>query len=64
MPLTAGVFSITPALHLVINGDDFTKFTSPTKQHDVKLWGGATISWSKALGEAPPEDETTGETKE
>jgi hypothetical protein len=59
VPLTAGVFSITPALHLVINGDDFTKFTSPTKEHDVKLWGGATISWSKALGEVPEEEETT-----
>ena len=63
VPLTAGAFSITPAMHLVINGDEFTKFTSPAKTHDVKFWGGATISWSKALGEAPPE-ETTGETKE
>ena len=31
MPITAGIFSITPALHVVINGDDVTKFTSPTK---------------------------------
>ena len=58
VPFTAGVFSITPALHLVVNGDDFTKFTSPTDESDVKLWGGATISWSKDLGEAP-EEETT-----
>ena len=60
LPLTAGVLSITPALHLVINGDDFTKFTSPTKTHDVKLWGGATISWSKEYG-AAAEEETTEE---
>jgi hypothetical protein len=56
VPLTAGVFSITPAAHFVINGDEFTKVTSPTKTHDVKFWGGVTISWSKALGEAPPEE--------
>jgi hypothetical protein len=57
VPLTAGVFSITPAAHVVINSDDFTKIASPTKTHDVKFWGGVTISWSKALGEAPPEEE-------
>ena len=28
----AGVFSITPALHVVINGDDVTKFTSPDQR--------------------------------
>ncbi|HEY7635199.1 MAG TPA: hypothetical protein VH763_06625 [Gemmatimonadales bacterium] len=56
VPLTAGAFSITPAAHLVINSDDFTKFTSPSEEHDVKFWGGVTISWSKALGEAPPEE--------
>ena len=27
LPLTAGVFSITPSLHFVINGDDLTKIT-------------------------------------
>jgi hypothetical protein len=56
VPLTAGAFSITPAAHVVINSDDFTKITSPTETHDVKFWGGVTISWSKALGEAPPEE--------
>lgn len=56
VPLTAGALSITPAIHLVINGDEFTKITSPTKTHDVKVWGGATISWSKALGEEPAEE--------
>jgi hypothetical protein len=58
VPLTAGVFSITPALHFVINGDENTKFTSPTKTHDVKLWGGATISWSKSYGAAAEEEST------
>jgi len=56
VPFTAGAFSITPAAHVVINSDDFTKITSPTETHDVKFWGGVTISWSKALGEAPPEE--------
>ena len=50
LPLSAGVFSITPVLHLVINGDDFSKFTSPTDESDVKLWGGVSVSWSRALG--------------
>jgi uncharacterized protein (TIGR02001 family) len=58
LPLTAGVFSITPAFHVVVNGDDFTKITSPTKTHDVKFWGGATISWSKSYGEAAEEEGT------
>jgi hypothetical protein len=51
VPFTAGAFSINPALHLVINGDDGVKLTSPTNESDVKLWGGATISWSKDYGE-------------
>ena len=56
VPLTAGVLSITPVLHLVINGDDFTKFTSPTDESDAKLWGGVTVSWSKDYGEAAEEE--------
>jgi hypothetical protein len=55
VPFTAGVFSITPVLHVVINGDDFTKFTSPTDESDVKLWGGVSLSWSRVLGEEPEE---------
>jgi uncharacterized protein (TIGR02001 family) len=56
LPLTAGIFSITPALHVVINGDDFTKITSPTDESDAKLWGGVTISWSKSYGAAAEEE--------
>lgn len=57
VPLTAGAFSITPAAHVVITGDELTKIQSPTNlDKDVKFWGGVTISWSKALGEAPPEE--------
>ncbi|MEO6057338.1 MAG: hypothetical protein ABIQ49_10900 [Gemmatimonadales bacterium] len=56
VPLTAGAFSITPVFHVVVNGDDFTKFTSLNKTHDVKFWGGATISWSKAYGAAAEEE--------
>jgi hypothetical protein len=53
VPFEAGALSITPVLHLVIAGDDFVKVTSPTKTHDAKLWGGVSISWSRALGEEP-----------
>jgi hypothetical protein len=53
VPLTAGAFSITPVLHLIVAGDDFTKFTSPTDESDVKLWGGVSIGWSKPLGAEP-----------
>jgi hypothetical protein len=58
IPFTVGAVSITPVLHFVVNGDDFTKFTSPTDESDVKLWGGVSLSWSKALG---PEPEPTDE---
>jgi hypothetical protein len=57
VPFTAGVFSITPVVHVIFGSDDFTKFTSPTDESDVKLWGGVTLSWSKALGEVPEEAE-------
>ena len=55
VPFTAGVFSITPVVHFVINGDDATKVTSPTNiDKDVKLWGGVSLSWSN---EAEEEEE-------
>ena len=53
VPLTAGALSITPVLHLIVAGDDFVKFSSPTKTHDAKLWGGVVLSWSRELGAAP-----------
>jgi hypothetical protein len=56
LPLTAGIFSITPVLHLHFCSDENTKITSPTSTADAKLWGGVTISWSKALGEEPAEE--------
>jgi hypothetical protein len=60
VPLTAGVFSITPLLHFQISGDEFTKITSPTDESDVKVWGGVSIAWSNAVEEeeaAEPEAE-------
>ena len=51
VPLSAGVFSITPVVHFQISGDDFTKLTSPTDESDVKFWGGVSISWSNAVEE-------------
>lgn len=52
LPLTAGVLSITPTLHFQISGDDFARFTTPTDESDVKLWGGVSIGWSQVLGAA------------
>lgn len=54
VPLTAGIFSITPVLHLIITGDDLTKVQSPSNTDaGAKVWGGVSISWSKALGASP-----------
>ena len=53
VPISAGIFSIAPVIHFVVNGDEITKLTSPGDESDVKLWGGLTISWSRALGTAP-----------
>jgi hypothetical protein len=50
VPFTAGIFTLTPVLHLVVNGDEITKFTSPGEENDLKLWGGLTIGWSRAFG--------------
>ena len=52
VPVSAGIFSITPVVHFLVNGDEITKLTSPGEESDVKLWGGLTISWSRALGAA------------
>ena len=52
VPLPAGMFTVTPVLHFLVNGDQNTKFTSPGEESDVKLWGGLTISWSRAFGAA------------
>ncbi len=56
VPFSAGALSITPVLHVVVAGDDFTKITSPTDESDVKLWGGVSISWSRVLGGVPEEE--------
>ncbi len=50
VPVPAGMFTVTPVLHFLVNGDQNTKFTSPGEESDVKLWGGLTISWSQAFG--------------
>jgi Bacterial protein of unknown function (Gcw_chp) len=58
VPLTAGAFSITPVLHFQINGDEATKFHSPTSDgSDVKLWGGVSIGWSNATEEPETAEE-------
>jgi hypothetical protein len=56
VPLAAGVFSITPVLHFQVSVDEATKFTSPTDDSDVKLWGGVSIGWSNAAEEAEVEE--------
>jgi hypothetical protein len=53
---SAGPVSITPSIHGVIGSDRRTKFTKGASNAygfndtSFKLWGGVTISWSKALG--------------
>ncbi len=47
---SAGPFSITPTVHLIIGKDEFVKFTNANSQSDAKIWGGVTISWSKSFG--------------
>ncbi len=57
VPLTAGVFSITPVVHFQVNGDDFTRFHSPSSDgSDFKLWGGVSIGWSNAVEEEEEEE--------
>jgi hypothetical protein len=57
VPFTAGSFSISPVIHLIITGDDATKVQSPSNlDAGAKVWGGVSIGWSKALG-AEPEPE-------
>ena len=57
VPFTAGVFSITPVIHFVINGDELTKITSFDEttgfpnSNDTKLWGGVSLSWSNEPAE-------------
>jgi len=64
VPFTAGPLSISPAVHVVVTGDEntkFTKFNATTGElnsKDVKVGFGGTISWSKALGAAPAEEES------
>ncbi len=53
--LSAGPLTITPSVHGVFGQDDFTKFTKLNKEHDFKLWGGVTVSWSKIFGGAAEE---------
>jgi hypothetical protein len=57
VPFLAGSVSITPVLHVIVAGDEFTKTTSPTNENDIKLWGGVSLSWSRALGLVPDEEE-------
>jgi hypothetical protein len=52
VPLSVGIFSITPVLHFLVTGDEVTKFTAPGDESDVKLWGGLTVSWFRGLGTA------------
>jgi hypothetical protein len=51
MSFSAGSLSITPSVHGVITSDDNTKITKPNAlDTGFKVWGGVTISWSKAFG--------------
>ncbi len=56
LPVTTGLFTIAPVLHVVVGGDELTRFTRPGETHDLKLWFGGVISWSRKLGETPAEE--------
>jgi len=48
---SAGALSIAPSIHGVITSDEATKVTKPNAlDTGFKVWGGVTISWSKAFG--------------
>lgn len=51
--LDAGAITISPALHLYVLNDDFTRLTEPGQQRDVKAWAGVTLTWSRTLQPAP-----------
>jgi len=57
VPFSVGVFSITPVVHFVINGDELTKITSFDEttgfpnSNDAKIWGGVSLSWSNEPAE-------------
>jgi hypothetical protein len=54
VPLTLGAATVSPVLHVVITGDDATKASSPSNlDKGAKLWGGVSISWSRALSQEP-----------
>jgi Bacterial protein of unknown function (Gcw_chp) len=59
VPFTVGVFSITPVVHFIINGDELTKITSFDEttgfpnSNDAKIWGGVSLSWSNETEEEP-----------
>ena len=60
VPLTAGVLSLTPVIHFVINGDELTEITSFDEttgfpnSNDAKIWGGVSLSWASQVGEQAP----------
>jgi hypothetical protein len=57
LPLSIGSLSLTPSVHGVITADDWTKITKPTAlDTKFKVWGGFTLSWSKALGASKEEE--------
>jgi hypothetical protein len=58
VPLIAGSLAITPVVHFVVGGDDLVKITSPANSSDVKLWGGVSLAWSRALTRSPAADNT------
>jgi uncharacterized protein Gcw-chp len=62
VPFSAGAFSISPVIHVIVTGDDFTKIQSPSNADaGAKVWGGVSIGWSKALGAAATEPEPTSQ---
>lgn len=51
--LAVGPVTVSPTLHVLILNDEFARVTKPGVTNDVKAWGGLTLTWSKALTNAP-----------
>jgi len=51
--LEAGALTISPAVHLYVLNDEFTRLTEPGRRRDVKAWAGVTLTWTRVLQPTP-----------
>ena len=51
--LSVGPITVSPTVHVLLLNDEFTQVTKPGTLKDAKAWGGVSLTWSKALTDAP-----------